>query len=191
MRRRAARMARPARVRIRRRKPCVLARRRLFGWKVRLLTSVLRRLRARSDGVGSHPRVDGADRWRPQSASPWRPLTGRTRRGTELRGHGHAKEVAGHARSTIREAVKKGQTGAPTAEFPPKRPMIQPHLSHSPRHAVGARAFLSFRLCSPPWLVRFSTIRGSRATLCTACGQLCGHKGFAQGARSGARVRDR
>jgi hypothetical protein len=40
--RRAARMARPARVRIRRRKPWVLARRRLFGWKVRLLTRFLR-----------------------------------------------------------------------------------------------------------------------------------------------------
>ena len=38
LRRRAARMLRPARVRIRRRKPWVLARRRLFGWKVRLLT---------------------------------------------------------------------------------------------------------------------------------------------------------
>ena len=31
-------MLRPARVRIRRRKPWVLALRRLFGWKVRLLT---------------------------------------------------------------------------------------------------------------------------------------------------------
>ena len=40
--RRAERIARPARVRMRRRKPCVLARRRLFGWYVRLLTSVLR-----------------------------------------------------------------------------------------------------------------------------------------------------
>lgn len=38
MRRRAARIARPARVRIRTRKPCLRARRRLFGWKVRLLT---------------------------------------------------------------------------------------------------------------------------------------------------------
>jgi len=36
--RRPARMARPARVRIRRRNPWVFARRRLFGWKVRLLT---------------------------------------------------------------------------------------------------------------------------------------------------------
>ena len=37
-RRRAARIARPALVRMRSRKPCVLARRRLFGWNVRLLT---------------------------------------------------------------------------------------------------------------------------------------------------------
>ena len=34
--RRPATMARPARVRMRRRKPCTRARRRLFGWKVRL-----------------------------------------------------------------------------------------------------------------------------------------------------------
>ena len=38
LRRRAARTARPARVRMRSRNPCVLARRRLFGWNVRLLT---------------------------------------------------------------------------------------------------------------------------------------------------------
>src|SRR3954452_7387339 len=50
--RRADRMARPARVRMRRRKPWVLARRRLFGWNVRLLTEELqtRRLRARAPG---------------------------------------------------------------------------------------------------------------------------------------------
>ena len=40
LRRRAARMARPARVRIRARKPCTLARRRLFGWNVRLLIMI-------------------------------------------------------------------------------------------------------------------------------------------------------
>jgi len=38
LRRRAASTARPARVRIRSLKPCVFARRRLFGWNVRLLT---------------------------------------------------------------------------------------------------------------------------------------------------------
>ena len=37
LRPRAARMARPARVRMRSRNPCTLARRRLFGWKVLLL----------------------------------------------------------------------------------------------------------------------------------------------------------
>jgi hypothetical protein len=36
--RRAVRIARPARVRMRSRNPCVFARRRLFGWNVRLLT---------------------------------------------------------------------------------------------------------------------------------------------------------
>lgn len=41
LRRRADRIARPARVRIRSRKPCTLWRRRLFGWYVRLLTSSL------------------------------------------------------------------------------------------------------------------------------------------------------
>jgi hypothetical protein len=40
LRRRADRIARPARVRIRSRKPCVFARRRLFGWNVRLLTTL-------------------------------------------------------------------------------------------------------------------------------------------------------
>src|SRR3954467_9350542 len=43
LRRRADRMDRPARVRIRRRNPCTLWRRRLFGWYVRLLTADLRR----------------------------------------------------------------------------------------------------------------------------------------------------
>src|SRR5699024_10189432 len=38
--RRFARIERPARVRIRARKPCVFARRRVFGWKVRLLIAV-------------------------------------------------------------------------------------------------------------------------------------------------------
>lgn len=40
LRRRAARIARPARVRMRSRKPCTRARLRLFGWKVRLLTVI-------------------------------------------------------------------------------------------------------------------------------------------------------
>ena len=65
-------MARPARVRMRRRKPCVLARRRLFGWKVRLLTRF-------SVGRGAGRLSSTRAPWwwgrawsrRPQSASPW------------------------------------------------------------------------------------------------------------------------
>ncbi len=54
LRRRSARIARPARVRMRRRKPCFLARRRLFGWKVRLLTMCSSR-----ESHGSSGPVDG------------------------------------------------------------------------------------------------------------------------------------
>ena len=46
LRRRAEMMARPARVRIRRRKPWVRLRRRLLGWNVRLLTEELPHLRS-------------------------------------------------------------------------------------------------------------------------------------------------
>jgi hypothetical protein len=40
-RRRAARIARPARVRIRSRNPCVFARRRVFGWYVRFPLAIV------------------------------------------------------------------------------------------------------------------------------------------------------
>ena len=53
LRRRAATIARPARVRIRRRKPCFLLRRRVFGWYVRLLTGMLPYgIRSRSGQAG-------------------------------------------------------------------------------------------------------------------------------------------
>jgi hypothetical protein len=52
--RRAARMARPARVRIRNRKPWVFARRRLLGWKVRLLTQGLQAGSGLTSAVGHH-----------------------------------------------------------------------------------------------------------------------------------------
>ena len=76
LRRRAARMARPARVRMRRRKPCVLARRRLFGWKVRLLTRFsvacgARRHAPTRSRVQSWGSTADCCCWRPQSASPW------------------------------------------------------------------------------------------------------------------------
>jgi hypothetical protein len=64
LRRRAAMIARPARVRMRNRNPWVLARRRLFGWNVRLplLTAVvLPVLGARFEIAGSQP--SGLRRW--------------------------------------------------------------------------------------------------------------------------------
>ena len=77
LRLRAARTARPARVRMRSRKPCVLARRRLFGWNVRLLTGTpgkgylmrARAMKACGSGftTGYHPehrRLPGVSRCR-------------------------------------------------------------------------------------------------------------------------------
>ncbi len=52
LRRRALRIARPARVRMRRRKPCTLARRRLFGWNVLLLIVCTPRLDLHEPGSG-------------------------------------------------------------------------------------------------------------------------------------------
>jgi uncharacterized protein (DUF2132 family) len=70
LRRRACKMARPARVRIRRRKPWVLARRRLFGWKVRLLTVWLHRNKASGarlagalGSVGQRPARIRSEHW--------------------------------------------------------------------------------------------------------------------------------
>src|SRR6478609_8575479 len=65
-------MARPARVRMRSRKPCVLARRRLFGWKVRLLTVVSPRHVGRA-GDAEAGSLTGAERLvgpHPQPADP-------------------------------------------------------------------------------------------------------------------------
>ena len=78
--RRAERMARPARVRMRSRKPWVLARRRLFGWKVRLLTSKLR-LRTTSRGASKLQDATLAER----GGATARPYAGPSRRSTIAR----------------------------------------------------------------------------------------------------------
>ena len=68
-------IARPARVRIRSRKPCVLDRRRLFGWKVHLLT----RYSYCTTSAGACPPADGHARGRPPKAGSLRERTaGRT-----------------------------------------------------------------------------------------------------------------
>ena len=63
--RRAARIARPARVRIRNLNPCVLARCRLFGWNVRLLTCGSRY------GVNTRSQPQGALRARQTAGKDW------------------------------------------------------------------------------------------------------------------------
>src|SRR3954453_2509167 len=73
LRRRAERIERPARVRMRNRNPCTLWRRRLFGWYVRLLTSSLRWDQERvTPGFGQiAPWLGGPDRSEPAvSAAP-------------------------------------------------------------------------------------------------------------------------
>jgi hypothetical protein len=126
-------MARPARVRMRRRKPCVLARRRLFGWKVRLLTRVspfATGVSAEARGhtcSGSVALVVVAQCWslatRPGDLN-------RQTRGAEIDTRSNTESMAGpwacergrrHARSTIREPWKGGQTeraASPTRDRP-------------------------------------------------------------------------
>src|SRR5437764_9484196 len=85
-------MARPARVRMRSRKPCVFARRRLFGWNVRLLTEELP-----TQGPRHRNRVAGRNRAaglrRPQAATTYGtgaagPGSNRPRRLATLGGQG-------------------------------------------------------------------------------------------------------
>jgi hypothetical protein len=94
-RRRAVKTALPARVRIRNRKPCTLARRRLFGWNVRLLTGFLQKL-----GVGESARqryvigvspsnpspsgdTSGPERTRLPPTAPWRAVPTRGMMGND------------------------------------------------------------------------------------------------------------
>jgi hypothetical protein len=94
-------MARPARVRMRSRKPCVLARRRLFGWKVRLLTAGLHR-RSTSSSVRSCRR----GRASPSSA----PTDHRARSRAGSQPSGGSGTSAAHSTTTVRSPAPPGQT---------------------------------------------------------------------------------
>ena len=81
-------MARPARVRIRRRKPWTLARRRLFGWKVRLplattVSSSLLAATVAGPGLPSLICVEPA-RYRTLQVAAVSPTFGRLFEGTEV-----------------------------------------------------------------------------------------------------------
>src|SRR5690606_2993921 len=104
--RRDARIARPARVRIRSRKPWVFARRRLLGWKVRLLT---RGLQKRSGSAGCRPGCHRA----PTSSSRYarvhrRPITLCDLCPSEAGGSSHRQPDL----VTVRAAAPFGQTTA-------------------------------------------------------------------------------
>src|SRR3982750_3286794 len=113
-------IARPARVRIRSRKPCVLDRRRLFGWKVRLLT----RYSYCTTSAGAGPPADGHARGRPPEAGSLRERTA--------------------GRTYLRRSAAPSQTPTSIAEdrVPPagppqgRLPRLHPGRWEAPRHAV-------------------------------------------------------
>src|SRR6185312_2520936 len=124
LRRRAARMARPARIRMRSRKPCVLARRRLFGWKVRLLTvvsgqSVVLDHVGRAGGAEAGS-LAGAERLRGPHPQPADPL------------------------ATARFAESKLEGPVRTAHSSPERP------GHLPRVRIGTGQGQTEARRSPP-----------------------------------------
>lgn len=123
MRRRAARMARPARVLMRARKPWVRLRRRLLGWKVRLLT--------------------GITPFCPRLAEP-----GRRARECLFPARGSTSPTAGDW-STIRVGESRGQTGNPT---PPRRLLRDPVpvSCANDSHPCNSTGVIHTRSAGPP-----------------------------------------
>jgi hypothetical protein len=162
-------------VRMRRRKPCVLARRRLFGWKVRLLTrfsvgcgcSPTQAMRREAPGMGLG--------WpmRPQSASPRRT---EARRGPAS-GPWACERGRRHARSTIRERRKEGQTGGPSRPEGREQTILGRPCAIARRHAANRKDLFPTRLSRRACTCRFSTSR-SLPDPCTGCGQTCGQQGI-------------
>ena len=138
LRRRAARMARPARVRMRSRNPCVLARWRLFGWNVRLLTGT--------------PGTQGRDRG----------TTGTAVRHakTSPRGAGPMNGTrAGHPRSN-RARVPRGRrlpgraSGPEPPAWPPGRPLSPGHRHPGRPSTVAPVPSVTVAVCqtrAEPW----------------------------------------
>lgn len=133
--RRADRMERPARVRIRRRKPCTLARRRVLGWKVRLLTVVSVEM--------CGPTVGPVVRW------SWGLRFGPPERGRSL------PEGTVVVQADVSEGGSQLRYGPPvdrvkptdTARFARPNPSSKSSRSgHTSRHAVHCRKFFGSRL---------------------------------------------
>ena len=111
--RRPARIARPARVRMRRRNPWVLARRRLFGWKVRLLTRGL-----------PYDGLERRQRCLSQGGEPMRPApVGRPRRKETVDSMDTRQRPSRRLdRLTVRAFVPAGQTELGNAQPMANRP---------------------------------------------------------------------
>jgi hypothetical protein len=129
LRRRAARIARPARVRMRNRNPCVFARWRLFGWNVRLLTG--------TPGTGRPARaLTDAPRGFQDMLNRARPVAGPTERYAGQRRRSKGSGMRGSA--TVKPARRPGPSAA--AALRPRfvrRPPVT--LPMPGRHAAVAR----------------------------------------------------
>jgi len=175
LRRRADKMARPARVRIRRRKPWVLARRRLLGWKVRLLTMISVTGQARADLMSAGGGRCGRGRLsRPtQARAPSQGLAT-----LQERRHRHAK-TADRPGQTVRERTRQGQTSGDQAAYvmTPSSPIAPgtggPRATRRTRPdiLVTSREFPGIRLPRAPVVV---SVRPRLSSPPTGCGQVCG-----------------
>ena len=122
-------MARPARVRIRSRKPCVRARRRLFGWKVRLPL-----LTVDSPGRrhGSRPAVGLLNVLWTERAGPRWCSTVRAQ-GTTVGGHGSHQGTQRRERGSNRPGTADRPNLLPRRVANATRPVTPPHLASQRR----------------------------------------------------------
>ena len=147
--RRPARMARPARVRIRRRNPWVFARRRLFGWNVRLLTRGL-----------PYDGLERRQRCLSQGVEPMRPApVGRPRRNEKQWKHGHATAAVGTARPAHGTCVRPAWSN---------RTGLGATASDSGRQQADRDRPAD---CEPP------TVTGSVGRVCARHAAVCPHRG--------------
>ena len=118
-------MARPARVRIRSRKPCVRARRRLFGWKVRLPL-----LTVDSPGRrhGSRPAVGLLNvLWTERAGPRWCSMI--CAQGTTVGGHGSHQGTQRRQRGSNRPGTADRPNLLPRRVVNATRPVTPPHLA--------------------------------------------------------------
>ena len=190
--RRPARIARPARVRIRRRNPWVLARRRLFGWKVRLLTRWLpydgleRRQRCLRQGGGPmRPAPVGRPRRNGNQWTAWTHDNGRRDGSTGSRYVRSSRPVKPN-RAGNRPGNTTAQPGPATAHRDTvERPRPTRHAAVCPHRGKKIRRVVDNRLLAPlgvgsvalRWETSLPTCLRCRATAAMAArrrwGTLC------------------